>query len=97
MLLKNITKNPAQFFNILPKDWQESIIPHWNALKETSRVYILEHEMEICAGGIIFSSIIPEMEGYEEEAEYWFSKNYLYMATYGCHLESEIVVMVLNG
>jgi len=79
VMLKNITHNPGPFFDILPKDWQDSILPFWNVLKETSKVYVLDQDREICAGGIIFSTLIPEMEGYEAEANYWYSKDYLYI------------------
>ncbi len=78
-VLKNITNNPTLFFEILPEDWQESIIPHWSILKDSTQVFVLEEHQEICAGGIIFSSVFHEMDGYKEEAKHWFSKDYLYL------------------
>jgi hypothetical protein len=75
----NIIKNETVFFDILPLDWQESIKPFWENSKENATIYILEHDKELSAGGIVFSTIIPEMEAYKEEATNWFFKNYLYI------------------
>ena len=69
----------TDFFNMLPVDWQESIVPHWENLKENAKIYILEDDNEICAGGIIFSTHVPEMEEYSDEARYWYSKKHLYI------------------
>ena len=78
MQLKTIN-NAAVFFDLLPLNWQESIKPYWVNIKKNATIYILEDNDEICAGGIIFSANIPEMEAYRDEANYWFSKNYLYI------------------
>lgn len=78
MELKSI-KNETVFFDILPLDWQEIIVPHWENFKKNAKIYILEDNNEICAGGIIFSSNLPEMEDYSDEAHYWYSKKYLYI------------------
>ena len=74
-----ITTKATDFFNMLPVDWQESIVPHWKNLKKNATIYLLEDKDEICAGGIVFSTNIPEMEGYSDEADYWYFKNYLYI------------------
>ena len=78
-MLKNITKDPTRFFEILPKDWQTSILLEWETVEKDSKVYVLEQNQEICAGGIIFSTTLLEMENYKEEALQWFSNNYLYI------------------
>jgi hypothetical protein len=78
MQLKTV-KEARVFFDMLPIDWQESLGPHWKNLKKNATIYSLEHNREICAGGIIFSTVLPEMQGYINEANHWFSKNYLYI------------------
>lgn len=78
MQLKAI-KKATVFFDLLPVDWRESIEPYWKILKKNATIFVLEENNEICAGGIIFSTIIPEMEAYQNEAHYWFSKNHLYI------------------
>lgn len=67
------------FFDLLPSDWQESINPFWEQVKEAAIVYTLEDQNEILAGGIVFSQMTPEMEAYNDEAKYWFSKKYAYI------------------
>jgi GNAT superfamily N-acetyltransferase len=78
MLLKTLNKE-SRFFEILPEDWQKSILPYWKSLKKNALIYVLEQNNEIYAGGIVFSTKTPEMDAYKEEADYWFSKNYLYI------------------
>ncbi|MCL5244556.1 GNAT family N-acetyltransferase [Cellulophaga sp. 20_2_10] len=75
----DITNNPIPFFNLLPKDWADGLVPHWNLLRNNATVFVLKNDAEICAGGIIFSSITPEMDSCKQEALYYFSKNYLYV------------------
>lgn len=69
----------ALFFDLLPSEWQESINPFWEQVKETAIVYTLEDENDILAGGIVFSQMTPEMEAYKDEANYWFSQKYAYI------------------
>ncbi|MFD1316237.1 GNAT family N-acetyltransferase [Namhaeicola litoreus] len=78
-MLKEISHHPNRFFEILPKDWQESIIPYWQELKEDAKIYIIEDDQEILVGGMVFSSMIPEMNKYAEEALSWYAKDYLYI------------------
>jgi len=74
-----ILKNKTAFFDLLPLDWQESILPIWNTCQEQAQILTLEQDHEICAGGIVFYKSIPEMEVYREEADLWFFKNHLYI------------------
>lgn len=78
-VLIDITNNPFPFFSLLPKDWTDGLVPNWNLLKNNATVFVLENDTEICAGGIIFSKITPEMDSCKEDALYYFSKNYLYV------------------
>jgi hypothetical protein len=74
-----ILKNKTAFFDLLPLEWQESILPIWNTCEEQAQILTLEQDHEICAGGIVFSASTPEMEVYKEEAHHWFLKGYLYI------------------
>ena len=76
----SILKEETQFFTLLPEDWQESIVPIWQQIKNHATIYILQDDVNsIVAGGIVFSTIIPEIEAFKEEANFWFAKNYLYI------------------
>lgn len=79
MVFKNITARPNSFFNLLPLDWQEAILPFWDKFKKSSEVYILEENDEIIAGGIVFSKCPPDLEFFKDEAREWFDKGYLYI------------------
>ncbi|PNQ73082.1 hypothetical protein C1T31_08820 [Hanstruepera neustonica] len=68
-----------RFFELLPLDWQDNILPQWPQIQERSTIYVLASEEDILAGGIVFSEIIPEMEAYKTEAQYWFSQHYAYI------------------
>ena len=74
-----IKKEEKNFFDLLPLDWQQSIVPHWQNIKQYATVYVLEVDKQICAGGIVFNSSIPDIENYLKEANFWFSKNYHYI------------------
>jgi hypothetical protein len=74
-----ILKNKKAFFDLLPLEWQESILPIWNTCEEQAQILTLEQDHEICAGGMVFHKPIPEMEAYREEADFWFFKNYRYI------------------
>ena len=79
MEFKNYTTKAHLFFKMLPKDWQETIIPFWKELKQTSQVYVLVENNVIVAGGLVFSKYPPDMMYYESEANKWFEKGYLYL------------------
>ncbi len=78
-MLKNISQNAGRFFEILPKDWQDSIVPYWKDLENSTQVYIIEEGDQIIVGGMVFSNLIPEMKEYTDEANCWFLNNYLYI------------------
>jgi GNAT superfamily N-acetyltransferase len=67
------------FFEILPVDWQEGIVPYWENYKKTTTIYVLEENNQIRAGGLVFSECPPDMEFYKNEALEWFEKGYLYL------------------
>ncbi|MGV8947555.1 MAG: hypothetical protein ACOH1N_14095 [Lutibacter sp.] len=75
----NATKNPEQFFNILPEDWQVLIVPFWDNYKNTAKIYILKEDNEVVAGGLVFSKSLPDMSDFERSLQYLFSEGYLYI------------------
>lgn len=79
MKLINITEQPHLFFDLLPADWQETLLPEWSFYKNYAQVLVLHQGDEICAGGIIFESFSPGMEAFEVTAEEWFDKGYKYV------------------
>ena len=76
---EKLTASPNQFFTILPEDWQNLIVPHWNLYKNTASIYVLKENDTIVAGGIVFSEKLLEMTPFEEEFCYLFSEGYLYL------------------
>ena len=79
MEFKNYTAKAHLFFDMLPKDWQDTIVPSWEDLKATTQLLVLvEHEV-VVAGGLVFSKCPPDMLYYENEAKKWFKKGYLYL------------------
>lgn len=69
----------TSFFNILPKAWQEGIVPFWENYVETTKCYVLLENNQIIAGGLVFSICPPDMIYAKEEAEKWINNNYLYV------------------
>ncbi|MFG6686426.1 GNAT family N-acetyltransferase [Mariniflexile sp. HNIBRBA6329] len=78
MIFKRCTEI-ADFFKILPEDWQEGIMPFWETYKKTTKCYVLIENNQIMAGGLVFSTCPPDMLYAVEEANSWFRKGYLYL------------------
>jgi len=79
LTFKNLISDPERFFDLLPHDWQEEIVPHWAQYQESSTIYIIEEDNDIIGGGIIFSTCPPDVEYYQKEAQQWFDNGYLYL------------------
>src|SRR5690606_19187988 len=75
----DLKQAPETFFNILPKDWQNEIVPYWKNYANTATVNILTIKGEILGGGIVFSKVAPDTMIYKEEAENMFKKGFLYL------------------
>lgn len=73
------TEEPLPYFEVLPADWREEIEPHWNTLKEYTRIFTLEAEGKAYGGGLIFKRVSPDTEAYREEAQHWFDKGHWYI------------------
>lgn len=68
-----------QFFNMLPTDWRDSILPFWEAYKKTTKCYLLLEDEKPVAGGLVFSECPPDMTYAKEETEMWFKNGYFYL------------------
>lgn len=79
MEFKNYTTKAHVFFEMLPSDWQDNIVPFWNDLKSTTQLFVLIENETIIAGGLVFSKCPPDLMYYEKEANKWFEKGYLYL------------------
>lgn len=75
----NATDNPEQFFNILPEDWQDLIVQHWESYKDVAKIYVLKENGEVVAGGLVFSKSLPDMSDFERSLQYLFTEGYLYL------------------
>jgi diamine N-acetyltransferase len=69
----------SEFFKILPKDWQENLIPFWETHKQTTQGYLLVENNQIISGGLVFSKCPPDLLYIEDEANKWFKNGYLYL------------------
>lgn len=74
-----VCENCREFFKILPKDWQETILPYWEEIKKTTKGYLLVENQETIAGGLVFSKCPPDMLYAIDEANKWLNKGYLYL------------------
>jgi GNAT superfamily N-acetyltransferase len=71
---------PDVFFNIIPDDWKESIMPFWAEYKDSTHIFVLEESNEILGGGLVFSKVSPDTLYYRDEAQKWFDAGFLYLA-----------------
>lgn len=76
---RELTEHPQHFFMMLPEDWQDEIVPFWDAYKDSSQIYIIENQTGILGGGIVFSKSPPHFEYFETNAKIWFSQGYQYL------------------
>ncbi|MCK0148109.1 GNAT family N-acetyltransferase [Arenibacter sp. F26102] len=67
MQLINIGSDGQEFFKILPKDWQDMIVPIWEDYKRSAIIYVFKNDEELGAGGIVFSGAPPNMTVFEIE------------------------------
>ncbi len=67
------------FFDILPKDWQDEIVPFWTRYEASANIYIIKENNRIIGGGIVFATTPPDVIYFQEEAREWFDNEYLYI------------------
>jgi diamine N-acetyltransferase len=75
-----LNSSPELFFSILPVDWKDSIQPVWKDYLFSSDIIAVMYNKEIIAGGIIFSSVSPDMLENYKIAEHWLNLGYKYLA-----------------
>ncbi len=68
-----------EFFNLLPADWHNSIVPFWKDYKLNSSIYTIHQNNQLIAGGIVFNTCSPDMLYNQIEANNWLEKGYLYI------------------
>lgn len=76
---RELKNDPQQFFQILPQEWQDEIVPFWDTYKTQAKIYIIEDNSSIVGGGIVFYKSPPNFEYFETDAKVWFNKGYLYL------------------
>ena len=67
------------FFNILPQDWQDIIVPQWKNFKDSASIFIFKENEELIAGGIVFEKSHINMTPFEKEHQYLYAENYFYL------------------
>ncbi|MCK7590984.1 GNAT family N-acetyltransferase [Subsaxibacter sp. CAU 1640] len=73
------SNDSKQFFDILPKDWQDEIVPFWDNYRVDSKIYVIKEDEQIIGGGVVFSTCPPDVDYYKKEAQQWFDKNFHYL------------------
>ncbi len=73
-----VTNTPEVFFDILPLDWQESIVPFWPCYEKTSQIFVWKKDEVVAGGGILFSSIAPDTIDHQK-AQAFFNSGQLYI------------------
>ena len=76
---REIPASSNAFFEILPEDWQDSILPFWKGYVEDTRVFVLEEDQKIVGGGLVFATPAPDTKVYEKLAQEYFDSGYLYI------------------
>ena len=76
---RELEEDPERFFEIIPQDWQDEIVPFWDDFKTKAKIYILEDNSGVIGGGIVFHKAPPDFEYFEKEAQKWFENGYLYL------------------
>jgi GNAT superfamily N-acetyltransferase len=80
MKLEAVNHRYAEFFKVLPQDWQKIINKTWDKVKETSTIYAILEEGLILAGGIVFTEKLPEMTEFEiKNGQPFFDLGYGYI------------------
>lgn len=77
--LVELKQSPEGFFQLLPDDWQDALVPFWENYKGAAKIFTLNAKNEILGGGIVFSSVSPDTEIYYFEAQNMLNQGYLYM------------------
>ncbi|WP_130286904.1 GNAT family N-acetyltransferase [Aquimarina brevivitae] len=78
-MLTNITSQPKAFFELLPKDWKQTLEPYWTYYQKHSEVLVLLVDGQIVAGAIVFRKITPDTLIFRKEAKELCQQGYWYI------------------
>ena len=78
-MIFEVCKNVEAFFEVLPTDWKESLLPYWDDLKSATTCYVISENNKIFVGGLMFTVCPPDMLYAKTEAESWLNKGYNYL------------------
>jgi len=79
LIFKQHIKDPQLFFKLLPKSWQNGIVPYWQSYAEKAEIYTLEENGSIVAGGVIFKGLSEDVKDFKDEAKHWLNLGYFYI------------------
>ena len=69
MEFKEILNPTAEFFDFLPQDWQDELLPQWPVLAQSAKVFCIykdNNQVNLITMGIIFSGDLPLLTPYEK-------------------------------
>ena len=78
MEFKNIAHPDHAFFDFLPQDWKDELLPQWINLKATAQVFVLEEHLQVVCMGILFYKVLPNLSPLEKIVRKQF-EDYLYI------------------
>ncbi len=78
-VFKALNDHHHSFFDMLPMDWQQEIVPFWDDYEDSSTIYVIEQNKQIIGGGIVFTTCPPDIDYYKTEAKEWFDNGYNYL------------------
>lgn len=80
MKFEEINPRHKEFFQMLPRDWEQIIRVIWDKVKATSTIYAIVEAGSIIAGGIVFTEKLPEMTQFElKKGQPYFDLGYGYI------------------
>lgn len=78
MKFNKVTQPPISFFDFLPEDWKEELLPQWDNLRSSSEVYTITIDCELICMGIVFKEVLPKLSLAEKRVQKMFV-NYSYI------------------
>lgn len=80
IIFKDYTTKAEHFFAILPTDWQEDILPVWKNYKNNTKIFVLEENNIVIGGGMVFSTLSPDLQTVPKIAQKHYKNGGLYLA-----------------
>lgn len=79
MKLIEYNDKSEEFFKILPRDWQENIVPYWNHYAHQTKIYVYLEEEKLIGGGLVFDQLSPDMEIHRDKFAGFLKKKMKYL------------------